>query len=45
VVCTGPGTAPATNPLLIVSPQGTDRIRSSDTIELHGFRVTGSIRF
>lgn len=45
VVRTGPGTAPATNPFLIVNPQGTNQIRSSDSIELHGFRVTGSIRF
>jgi opacity protein-like surface antigen len=45
VVRTGPGTAPATNPFLIVDPRGTDQIRSSDSIQLHAFRVTGSIRF
>lgn len=45
VVRTGPGTAPATNPFLLVNAAGTDQIRSSDTIQLHGFRVTGSIRF
>lgn len=45
VVRTGPGTAPATNPFLIVNPQGTDQIRSSDTIELHAFRVTAAVRF
>ncbi|MFC5345908.1 outer membrane protein [Brevundimonas staleyi] len=45
VVRTGPGTAPATNPFLIVNPQGTNQIRSSDSIELHSFRVTAAFRF
>jgi outer membrane immunogenic protein len=45
VVRTGPGTAPATNPFLIVNPQGTNQIRSSDSVELHGFRVTAAVRF
>jgi outer membrane immunogenic protein len=45
VVRTGPGTAPATNPFLIVNPMGTNQIRSSDSIELHAFRVTAALRF
>ena len=45
VVRTGPGTAPATNPFLLVNPAGTNQIRSSDSIELHSFRVTASVRF
>lgn len=45
VVRTGPGTAPATNPFLIVNPMGTNQIRSSDSIELHSFRVTAAFRF
>lgn len=45
VVRTGPGTAPATNPFLIVNPAGTNQIRSSDSLELHSFRVTAAFRF
>ena len=45
VVRTGRGTAPATNPFLLVNPQGTNQIRSSDSIELHAFRVTAAVRF
>jgi len=45
VVRTGPGTAPATNPFLLVNPAGTNQIRSSDSIELHSFRVTAAVRF
>lgn len=45
VVRTGPGTAPATNPFLLVNTAGTNQIRSSDSIELHSFRVTASVRF
>ena len=45
VVRTGPGTAPAPNPFLLVNPQGTDQIRSNDSVELHAFRVTAAIRF
>ena len=42
---TSQGTAPATNPFLLVNAQGTDQIRSSDAVELHGLRITGAIRF
>ena len=45
VVRTGPGTAPATNPFLIVNSQGTNQARSSDSLELHAFRVTAAFRF
>lgn len=45
VVRVGPGTAPATNPFLLVNPQGTDLRRSNDRIELHAVRLTGAIRF
>ena len=45
VVRTGPGTAPATNPFLLVNSQGTNQIRSSDALELHSFRVTAAVRF
>lgn len=45
IVRTGPGTAPATNPFLIVNPLGTDQRRSSDGFESHSFRVTAAVRF
>lgn len=45
VVRTGPGSAPATNPFLIVNPAGTDQIRANDTIRLHAIRVTAAYRF
>ena len=45
VVRTGPGTAPATNPFLLVNAAGTDQRRSSDSFELHSFRVTAAVRF
>lgn len=45
IVRTGPGTAPATNPFLLVNPLGTDQRRSSDSFELHSFRVTAAVRF
>ena len=45
VVRTGRGTAPATNPFLLVNAAGTDQIRSNDTIKLHAFRVTAAYRF
>lgn len=45
IVRTGPGTAPATNPFLLVNAQGTNQRRSSDAMELHGFRVTAAVRF
>ncbi|MGV9008775.1 outer membrane protein [Brevundimonas sp.] len=44
-VRTGPGTAPPTNPFLIVNPLGTDQRRSSDELAYHGFRVSLSARF
>lgn len=44
-VRTGPGTAPATNPFLIVNPAGTDQRRASDEIAFHGFRLTLAARF
>ena len=44
-VRTGPGTAPATNPFLIVNPAGTDQRRESDEIAFHGFRLTLAARF
>ncbi|WP_374599516.1 outer membrane protein [Brevundimonas sp.] len=44
-VRTGPGTAPPTNPFLIVNPAGTDQRRTNDELAYHGFRVTLSARF
>lgn len=44
-VRTGPGTAPPTNPFLIVNPAGTDQRRTSDELAYHGFRVTLAARF
>ena len=44
-VRTGPGTAPATNPFLIVNPAGTDQRRASDEFAFHGFRLTLAARF
>lgn len=45
VVRVGPGTAPATNPFLLVNPAGTNMRRSSDSAELHSFRITAAYRF
>jgi len=45
VVRTGPGSAPATNPFLLVNAAGTDQIRGNDTIKLHALRVTAAYRF
>ena len=45
VVRTSQGTAPATNPFLLVNSAGTDQIRSSDKFEVHSFRVTAAVRF
>lgn len=45
IVRTGPGSAPATNPFLLVNAAGTDQRRSSDKVELHAFRITGAWRF
>jgi outer membrane immunogenic protein len=44
-VRTGPGTAPATNPFLIVNPQGTDQRRIADELAFQSFRVTLAARF
>lgn len=35
VVAVGPGTAPPTNPFLLVNPAGTNMIRSDDDIKVH----------
>ena len=45
VVRTGPGTAPATNPFLLVNPQGTDQRRSESEFATHGVRLTAAVRF
>lgn len=45
IVRTGPGTAPATNPFLLVNTAGTNQRRSNDDTQLHGFRLTGTFRF
>lgn len=44
-VRTGPGTAPATNPFLIVNPAGTNQRRTSDELAFHGVRLTMTARF
>jgi outer membrane immunogenic protein len=41
----GPGTAPATNPFLLVNAAGTDIKRSDDRFELHSVRGTLTYRF
>jgi outer membrane immunogenic protein len=41
----GPGTAPATNPFLIVNPAGTDNRRESDEFNYHSVRLTVTARF
>lgn len=41
----GPGTAPATNPFLLVNPAGTFMRRSSDTFEYNTISATTSWRF
>lgn len=46
VVAVGQGTAPvATNPFLLVNPQGTDMIRSEDKLRFHSIRATAAFRF
>lgn len=45
IVRTGPGIAPANNAFLLRNPLGTDQLRSSDSFELHAFRVTAAFRF
>lgn len=45
VVRTGPGTAPPTNPFLIVNANGTDFSRSGDRFSSHGVQAMVSYRF
>ena len=45
VVSVGTGTAPATNPFLLVNPQGTDMRRSDSDFDMHNIRLTASFRF
>lgn len=45
IVRAGPGTAPATNPFLIVDPAGTDIARSNDSFDIHSVRATAAFRF
>jgi opacity protein-like surface antigen len=42
---TNNGTTAATNPFLLVNPQGTGFLRTDDDIEYNSFRVTASYRF
>lgn len=44
-VTAGPGTAPATNPFLIVNAAGTDFARSSSRFTTHAATVTANFRF
>ncbi len=44
-VLAGPGTAPATNPFLLVNGAGTDFRRSDDKFRMHSLRATASFRF
>jgi outer membrane immunogenic protein len=44
VVSVGPGTAPASNPFLLVSG-GTDLRRSDRDFDMHNIRLTASLRF
>ena len=39
------GPAPATNPFILVNPQGTDFRRSDDDFDLGALRMTASYRF
>ena len=41
----GPGTAPATNPFLLVNAAGTDNRRESDEFSYHSVRLTVTARF
>lgn len=45
VVDVGPGTAPATNPFLIVNPTGTLMTRSEDKFEYDTYSVTATWRY
>jgi outer membrane immunogenic protein len=44
-VTAGPGTAPATNPFLLVDPNGTVFRRSDDNFRTHSIRATAAFRF
>lgn len=44
-VTVGPGTAPATNPFLLVNASGTDMRRSDTKFDYHGIRATAAFRF
>lgn len=44
-VAVGPGTAPATNPFLLVDPTGTDMRRSQGDWNMHSMRATAAFRF
>lgn len=41
----GPGTAPATNPFLLVNAAGTDMRRTGEDFEQHAVRLTMGVRF
>ncbi|HYC05717.1 MAG TPA: outer membrane beta-barrel protein [Azospirillaceae bacterium] len=45
VVRTGPGTAPPTNPFLLVNPQGTDMRRAEKDFDFSTVRLTVTYRF
>lgn len=44
-VRSGPGTAPPTNPFLLVDPTGTDIQRSNDQLDYGSLRLTAAYRF
>lgn len=45
VVSVGRGSAPATNPFLLVNPQGTNMRRSDSDFDMHNIRLTAAFRF
>jgi outer membrane immunogenic protein len=44
-VAVGPGTAPATNPFLLVNSAGTDMRRGDSDFDMHNIRFTANFRF
>ncbi len=44
-ISVGAGTAPATNPFLLVNPAGTDMRRTDTKFDYHGIRMTAGLRF
>lgn len=44
-VAVGPGTAPPTNPFLLVDPAGSNMARSRDRFDYHSVRLVGGFRF